>query len=374
MRLNVTSHEIELFKKDIWKDVRRLETVKENDILFIKRYSDGITPIHNEIAFYNFLKSREIGFKTPLIYEKAADYIKFEYLGGIRLFNFIVELRYLYLIEKSSKALKLAELIQDILLQQLLDFQEKTTPWVNSVQSYYPYLEKCSLSIEILTNILSIEYDQSEVLSDLSILRDVYVENSDSLFRDASSKNAILNLPNLFYGNFKDDADRRILIRHLIESNYFTEDLIKSSLYQLDFSGCVFKAPKIDDAIAIFLHESMWWTSSAKRFFKNNGKDFLFISALFLRLFRFGTRKLIYRLLHKEGHKIRFRYDFEKLYFSIISGYIKKLQKSEILRGKEILRLLQHFEKATSLNPQEDYLEKLVDLNKYYQDIFYSKP
>jgi hypothetical protein len=359
MDLNVTQNEIDLFASTLWKDIRKLEVGKNssNELTF-RRYSDKIISIANELPFLEFLKEQNPSWQIPKILNRTEEYIEFEYLDGIRLFNFIIELRHLYLIENSTKALAIMERIKIILTKQLLDFQRITKSWCSKIEVNYPFHERCFVPIQIISNVLSYKFDNSEVNSDIKAITEIVSANSNSLFRDAAAKNAILHLPELYYSNFKyDDAERRIIIRSLVDKDYFTDELLNNKIYQFDFTGCAYLCPQVDDLIAINLHESMYWANSSKTFYNDNVNDSSFLAAVFVRLLRFGGRKLAYRLLHKEGHKIRFRYDYEKLYFEILVDVIERLQQKKIVKGTALIAVMKEFQKATDIIPNIDYFD-----------------
>lgn len=359
MELNVTQNEIDLFTSTLWKDVRKLVVGKNgNDELTFRRYSDKIISIAKELPFLEFLKQQNPSWQIPKILNHTADYIEFKYLDGIRLFNFIIELRYLYFIENSQKALDIIERIKIILTKQLVDFQRITRPWCDKIELHYPFYERCFVPIQIISGILSYKIDEGEINADIKAITEIVSANSNSLFRDAAAKNAILHLPELYYSNFKyDDAERRILIRSLVDKNYFTDELLNEKIYQFDFTGCVYLCPQIDDLIAINLHESMVWASSSKTFYESNLDDTIFLATMFLRFLRFGGRKLAYRLLHKEGHKIRFRYDYEKFYFVKLVDVIERLQQKKIVKGTALIAVMKQFQEATYIIPNKDYFD-----------------
>ncbi|PIE78418.1 MAG: hypothetical protein CSA15_07905, partial [Candidatus Delongbacteria bacterium] len=177
---------------------------------------------------------------------------------------------------------------------------------------HYPVEEKLLSPITLLCDSSSFAYNLEEVKEDLNIISKHYKSISDSLFRDATPKNIIFDEPSLYYDNFIDDADRRNKIRSLVNSGYFSERLISDNLYHIDFTGCKYKCPSIDDYIAANLHECNIWIPSSQFFYNDNLNNVDFLITLFVRYLRFGGRKLSYRIYNKEGHKVRFRFDYER--------------------------------------------------------------
>lgn len=358
MNLKVTLNEIDRFTADLWKDIRRLQENDSDGVLTIRRYSDTKILIEEELPFLNFLSQQNLSWKTPKVVSHTNDCIEFEYLDGIRLFNFIIELRKLYLIEKSEKAMNLLERIKSILTNQLLDFQTITHSWTKQITIQYPFFDKCFTPIQLISNVLSFDFNEEEVKSDLKCIAEIVSNNSDALFRDATPKNAILHLPELYYNKFKyDDAARLVVIRSMVNSDYFTDKLLLEKIYQFDFTGCVYLCPQVDDLIAINLHESMMWAKSSQIFYESNFANPVFLATMFVRFIRFGGRKLAYKLLHKDGHVMRFRFDNEKYYFERLQDVIRKLQELKLIKGNALLLVMKEFEKATNIIPSVDYFD-----------------
>jgi len=65
-------------------------------------------------------------------------------------------------------------------------------------------------------------------IKDLEIIEHYYNSISSTLFRDATPKNIIFDEPLLYYKNFIDDTDRRNTIRNMVNSGYFTKNLLQT--------------------------------------------------------------------------------------------------------------------------------------------------
>jgi len=62
-------------------------------------------------------------------------------------------------------------------------------------------------------------------------------------------------------------------------------------------------------------------------------------------------------LLHKDGHIKRFRFDNEKYYFEKLQDVVSRLQKLNIVKGNELIRIMKRFEDATVTIPSVDYFD-----------------
>ncbi len=373
---NIDQSLIDLFLRDIYKDIRRIEVIKIDNNTVLRRYSDGVVSISDEVEFLNKLNfCKDKNWLIPPILNITDDYIDFKYIRGIRLFNFLIELRYLFLVEHSKKALYVSEIIKDITIKNLENFQNLTSNFDLSRYSEYPVVEKLLSPITLLCDSSSFDYNLDEVKSDLSIISKYYKSISTTLFRDATPKNIIFDEPLLYYDNFIDDTDRRIKIRSLVNSDYFDEKLLSENLYHIDFTGCNYKCPKVDDFIAANLHECNIWIPSSQFFYNENINNTDFLVTIFVRYLRFGGRKLCYRIYNSIGHKIRFRFDYEKIYFEQLSFVTDKLIKELGIKGSELKKIFDYMSFLSDLTIDIDYLSLFFDNSdvKYYSGLFPDK-
>lgn len=376
VKFNINKNFVNLFLKDVYKDIRKIEVLKGDDNTILRRYSDGVISINDEAKFLNKLIScKNKNWSIPPILNVTDDYIDFKYIRGIRLFNFLIELRYLYLVEHSQKALYVSELIKDITTKNLINFQSLTATLDSIEYSDYPVEEKLLSPITLLCDSSSFDYNFDEVKADLAIISKYYKSISNSLFRDATPKNIIFDEPTLYYDNFIDDADRRNKIRNLVNNDYFNKKILSENLYHIDFSGCKYKCPKIDDFIAANIHECNIWIPSSQFFYNDKMNDTDFLITLFVRYLRFGGRKLCYRIYNSTGHKIRFRFDYEKLYFEQLSVVVEKLTKTLDIKGAELKKIFNYMSSLCDITIDKDYLSQYFDNSdvKYYSGLFPDK-
>jgi hypothetical protein len=373
MSINVSKEIITGFKNDLWKDVRRLTVFQFENQKTIRRYSDEITSISQEVKFLSFLEKNERMWNFPKMLSYSDSYIEFEYLRGIRLFNFIIELNYIAEVKKSIKAYNTIALIQSILNDNLNNFQVATRSFISQQEVVpYPYIDKCLIPLNLISLISLLTVDKEEIKDDIQKLSEIYFSGANVLFRDATPKNAILNIEELYYIHYKDDLERREHICRLLEEGFFSEYLLRKSIYQFDFSGCKYFCSPIDDFVAANLHECLEWTDLSKTYWQHNLDNDLFLSSVFVRYIRFGSRKLLYRLLHKDAHNVRFIYDRETLYFNRLGEITKLLSKKRIINGSSLELIFNQSRLLVNEIPADDYFKKYIDTSnvQYYKDIF----
>ena len=373
INFNINDTLINLFLKDMYKDIRKIEVIGKKPEWVLRRYSDGVVSIEDEYSFLNKLQRlSDRNWKIPSILNVTSQYIDFKYIRGIRLFNFIIELKYFHLVEHSQQSLYTSELIKEIITEQLLNFQSLIPKLKITDNHFYPVEKKLLSPISLLCGGSSFEYDLDEVRSDLFVIAKYYDSISTSLFRDATLKNVIYDNPLLYRKNFINDSDRRIKIRDMLRSGYFTEKCLYENMYYIDFTSCKYSCPQIDDYIAINLHECVAWIPSSQSFYNRNINDINFLITLFVRYLRFGGRKLSYRIYNSRGHKIRFRFDDEKLYFEKLVEITKKLSDSIGISGNELVRIFNYLRSLCDLNIPKDYISEYYNHSnvKYYSGVF----
>lgn len=373
IEINVAKEDIDVFLKDIYKDIRKIEVFRYGEDLILRRFSDGTVTIKDELAFLNKIEEcKSRNWKIPSIKGHTNDFIEFEYIKGIRLFNFLIELRYLYLIENSKKALEVAETIKKVCLNHLLNFQNISKELDVQKTINYPVKEKLCIPINLVCKTTNFEFNEKEIYEDLSSIEQEYNKNSSALFRDATPKNIILNISELHYNNFIDDVDRRNFIRSNLDSDFFLEVVLSKQLIHIDFTGCKYLCPPTDDLIAANLHECNFWLPSSQFYYNDNIGNYEFNVTLFVRFLRFGGRKLLYRLLNQTGHRIRFRFDYERMYFDELIKICDRLQGYGLISGNELKKVFKYMYSLCDLEIESDHLQKHFDISNitYYSGLF----
>ena len=367
MKLKVTEQDLINFEQDLWKDARKMELGVFGDIKTIRRFSDKQLSIKDEFQFIKNLKDR-VAFKLPEILESADKYINFEYIAGTRAFNLLMDLRQLFGEANEKVYLKTASKLLSFLEEDLKEFQAvfNGQPQEKLPQSRYPARRKIGTLYEILCSILSIEGNAD----DLSIISEIYEKNAALPFRDASPKNIVLNIPELYQKHFNSYSERLNKVRELVKSGFLEEVMESDIIYHIDFTGCCYSCPELDDWIALRKHECSAWMSSDKgdNFDSLSNKD---LCTWFVRYSRFGGRKLAYRLLNHSGHQVRFGMDNEVHYFMILKTICNLLADRKVIVSGTLSNLMTQLAAASKIIPEKDYFHHWKNITKtYYSDVF----
>lgn len=369
MKLAVSEKEIKLYEQDLWKDARKLELESSSERDLIRRYSDYRTSLVEEYRFIRRLVD-QVSFKIPSVFDHSEASISFEYIIGTRAFNLLIDLRTLYYRENNSLFFDLADQLIGLLADDLRDFQQccKSHPeWLASFQ-LYPAREKLFVVYSILKSVLGLETDLSE-LEEISRLFD---KKAELPFRDATTKNVILKLPDLYKKRFDSYQDRLECIRQQAHSGELKKRLHPSVVYHIDFSGCCYLCPEEDDWIALRRHEASAWVTQ-NRPLRLDEVSTETLATQFVRFSRFGGRKLAYRLLNSDGYRVRFKFDSEGYYFERLAEICAQLAQRGVLAKDNLEPFMLNLKEATNIQPEKDYFQewkKDLDAISYYTDVF----
>jgi len=372
--LNIQQTHIDRFVENLWKDTRLLQIVTSKDCTVFRRHADKQTSIQEEYTLLMHL-TELISFNIPRILAHTPACISYEYIYGTRAFNLITDLKDLFDSNENHHYIDLGLQLMEMLRSNLSNFQNKTSQAssLKYITRKYPAEEKIHDLYELLGEVLSLEnLDWAAINEDLQSITTVYNDASDKLFRDATPKNVILNIPVLHLNRFKNRGQRLQKVKEMVNSGELKDFLVNENLYHIDFSGCLFLCPEIDDWIALEHHEATHWLS------EHLGRvlvedDPVNLCTLFVRFSRFGGRKLAYKLLNHSGYQIRFGLDNESFYFSYLKRICEKLIEQEIISNKYLITLMDVLFEACTVIPAVDYLHTFrKDLSEtpYYQDVY----
>lgn len=369
MEFNVTEQDLIDFENELWKDARKLKVEILEGKKYLRRFSDNLTSIEAEYDFITRLKAA-VSFRIPSIYDHSSTSIAFEYIAGTRAFNLLMDLRTLYRTEADESFREVANKIVAILAADLREFQDfyRQHTAVLNFSGFYPAHSKLNNLYRILTSILSL----SGNLSDLTAIADIYQQHSEFPFRDATTKNVVLNLPELFPGSFSSYSERLASIKKKVKSGELSAKIENRIIYHIDFSGCSLLCPEYDDWVALHQHEAtLWLKPPTQRDIESLTVPQL--CAKFVRYSRLGGRKLAYRLLNSQGYRIRFGLDDERIYFECLKLLCQRLRQLNIIGNNRLELLMTNFLQATFIMPKIDYFfswKHNVSDFRYYRDIF----
>ena len=367
--MNELEKTVALFKRDLWKDQRVLE-VKDDSI--IKHY-DNVEEMNTEISITNFLNNK--GIKgIPIISPYREFSTIMPYYKGIRMFNLFVELDYLTMkyndnVSKIKKELiRRCENKQCCIQKELIEWNKK-----QSKREAYPHAKLKSI-VYILANCLGIVIEQTAIEEEIIEINHYWNSVVEVPFRDATTKNIILNSPELYMQNYSSDEERSEYIHKSINDGSYCKWL-NAPIIDIDFSSCVHNTTFEDDVISLKYHERTWngiypeanellWFGEANR--KRAAITFL------IRYFRFGGRKAAYRLINSQGHRIRFKYDNDIFYFERLSAIMKKLWPLCVEKYPNLMDFIETASRylVTAQVTTDFFLEYGNEGAKYYTDVF----
>ena len=193
----------------------------------------------------------------------------------------------------------------------------------------YPHAKLKSI-VYILANCLGIIIDKNAIEKEIDDINQYWSNVVDVPFRDATTKNMILDSPKLYMENYSSDEERNAYIYKSIHDKTYYE-WINAPIVDIDFSSTIHDTTYEDDVISLRYHERTWsgYYPRVDELLWNGEPDMKRAAITFLiRYFRFGGRKAAYRLIHPQAHRIRFKYDNDLFYFKRLPVIMKNLWPS----------------------------------------------
>jgi len=337
----LTPATIEKFNKKILKDRRKLvfndkqNTIEKYFLLEDKKIESNILKV---------LLANNIN--VPEIKGEREDCIILNYYKGIRVFNLIVSIDNLKnKYEKSSSEYNKLDQIAKKLLSRCEVSQKKIQIEIynnlknSSEISKYPK-DKLTDIIDLLFLCINFDKDlkRKEINKEMDIVYSHFEKYAIVPFRDASTKNMILENNDLYLNKFQNENDRNNYLQRLFTDNKLESMIDSSNIIDIDFSSCINTTTPYDDVISFRCHERTEpyfsfetieaWNKELVSEERIN-TDML-VATFIIRFLRFGGRKLLYRIIAPDLQNVRFKHDTEIYYF-------KKLQ--EIIRHYNITYL-----------------------------------
>lgn len=371
-----SSQVIEEFRRELWKDQRILKVIETGgEQRFVKTFDHQRDAYTEGVALKLIYNELGEGY-VPHVYKEESLSITMDYLKGIRVFNFFVELDNLAAMGNDS-----ASDVKSYLMKRCIDRQKKIQQVLyrntsNLADQIYPVSEKIKSIIRILSEPLSLRVNWKILDKELDTLGKYWGSVSKVPFRDATIKNMVICDSNLWMGNFSSEEERRKKIEYGLKNDSAQWKL--SPIMDFDFTSvCDLTTPE-DDPISIMLHERTWQGPIF------NPEDLIWIEGemedpyraavtLITRYFRFGGRKLGYRLIHPRAHCTRFRYDHGEFYFQRLAPLVEKWSKDAANDFKGILKFSSIIDSViTDRLPAVDFfLSKYSGTRReYYLDMY----
>lgn len=364
---------VALFKNDLWKDQRIIEIIQEGSQKFlIKHYSD-LEEMQTELSVTHFLLDKHID-GIPSMHKHGESSTAMPYYSGIRLFNLFVDLDILAtqyddnIRQMKANLISHCELRQRKIQAALLEWRVK-----QAKRLVYPQ-SKVSSIVGILANCLDIIYDQNLINEEVTKINQNWNRVASVPFRDATSKNMILNSPKLHMSNFASNEERCWYIyKTIVDGTY--HEWLDAPIVDIDFSSTLHDTTLEDDLISLKYHERTWngrYPNPDELIWFGEPAPKRAALTFLIRYFRFGGRKAAYRLLHPNGHKIRFKYDNDIFYFTRLPGIMKKLWPKCEQEYPSLIKFIEVVSTQLCIAPVsiDSFLECGEKPTAYYTDIF----
>jgi hypothetical protein len=326
--LRIRERDLQFFRRDLSKDERNWLGVASETQAFRK---DCLSPwrAEQEAAALRHLAQEKgtlaNGCPDPLVPRllgQQGRHLWLEPLRGIRLYDLIRLLEAVMQSGEPADALAAHQLINRLLQrsrQRLVRLQHHLEGWQGPAGLHpYPLGRKLAGLVALLSRLLELPELEPGLRQELRAISQRWRQWACLPFRDATSKNVLVLIPEL--EPLRSDADRLTWLRqHLREHLLATWEQLP--LRELDFSSLLHSTLPEDDPISLLAHQRTLpygpCTAAAfsllpERYGINPERAAL---ALLVRWLRFGGRKMSYRLLHPQAWLQRFRHDNPLPYF-----------------------------------------------------------
>ncbi len=366
---------LELFKRELWKDQRQIETERRGDAELLVKHADDPEEARAEAAVLRWLGATLKTARVPVVVESSDDRIVLPYIKGIRVFNLLVELDRLDgSLSARGQWLKRRLIVRCMRnereIQRALASMERPA----SAQRYAAGA-KTEAIVRVLADLLGIIVSTEALQSELDLLDNVWAHEASVPFRDATTKNMVLAADDLWLGNFGSEDERTRYIS-LVLARQEEDKWLRRPLYDFDFASCLTLSTPEDDPISLKYHERSWLRAPQR------ASDVSWLGppdprraalTFLVRYFRFGGRKAAYRLIHPSGHAVRFRHDNDAFYFERLPGIVTRIWPA----SEEAIPNLLAFARTVSRSleggrpPIDHFMAAgLAERRLYYVDIY----
>lgn len=373
---------LEMFKKNLWKEQRKLEIVRdEYATLALRKYFVTSEAGKLESCYLNIVKKFVGSNSTPEVLNVTDCYIDLEYIKGARLhtvFMILKELEKESYIAHTLRKKILYKTIASSKSIQLAMIEAKNI--CNKSFHIYPFKDKIISLLDLFNNCLLLNLNMSEIYKEVKSAND-YMKNIDCLvpFRDAAPKNFILECPDIWRGNITSSEQYGVVRSFL--NTYGDDDsspLLTSNIINIDFASCNELTVPEDDPISLLFQESAWLGSikSNKELLWNTNEldKYQLAIGLVIRLYRFGGRRLSYKLVHSKGFQKRYGDESISYYFDTLIQLSENICPSIKLYFPLILDATYRIQNRLKdkMDIEKDwFLDKYKpSLDKYYNDIY----
>ncbi len=384
-------------KRELYLDNRELylnnKVNPENATTITKTYLPEDKTIESDVIS----KLKNAGIVVPEIIAKGKESITLKYYKGIRIFNFLVSLDFLrnnVYGTDSAKTNLLNEIAQKLLYrceERQKKIQKELYEQFKDSDNISPYPQnKLTNMIDLFFMCFNLKANKKFVLEEIDLIYKKFEMNAIVPFRDASTKNMILECKDLYLGLLKNDIKQKEMIKKLFDNGKLRSIVEQTEIIDIDFSSCVYYTTPYDDVISFRFHErtahyhklpkpdnsnDLIWNNDIP--IKVGTEKWSMVATFIMRLLRFGGRKFLYRVIDPNHHSVRFKYDSELYYFRKILEIIENYGFTESL--PETIKLFKEIENISQdrnfpVIPHDDKIvaKKIEEIKKRdtYSDVF----
>ncbi len=280
---------------------------------------------------------------VPRLLGCSGSYLWLERCRGIRLYDLV------RLLQQDPGGCGSADAVIRLLLarsrQRLQRLQRHLDGWQGPAGLHpYPLARKLAGLLRLLSRSLDLAEPSPELRLELRALQHDWRHWAVLPFRDATSKNVLVLHPDLDPSH----GDRRRLdwLAHRLHTAPL-ESWHDLPMRDVDFSSLLHTTVPEDDPISLLAHQRtlpfVRWSPESfsllpERFGIHPARASL---GLIVRWFRFGGRKLAYRLVHPQASLQRFRHDDPLPYFTTLRSHANGLDPGLELRYPHLLERLE---------------------------------
>lgn len=373
MTWRVLREDVELFRRELWKDERSFggkATVGADE--FLKDcFDDRRATI--ELKAIAALRSSKGEQLCPPARAIGSGQIALRRIPGIRLFDLIRLLRELELTNRDGRASLAIRLLMGRQRERLGRIQKILLESSGELAACpYPMGSKLSDLLNLLSRIFGAEESFAAACGPLSTFTDYWASECCLIpFRDATVKNCLVEEPTLDPRSFEDETDRLLVLQEsLMEGNEYWSSV---PLWDVDFSSVEHLTAPEDDPISLHCHE---WTDGTcelspdallllgSKFAANSYRA---AAALLVRYLRFGGRKLAYKVINAQGFEVRFRYDNPLFYFENVRDKCKLLSSQFVQDYAALFAVVEDVgHRASNPSPADEALLRIDHFRRFF--------
>lgn len=353
--LAIHERDLQFFRRDLSKDERDWQGVLacgnpgfRKDCLSPWRAEQEAAALRHLAREGGTLSAGRPDPLVPRLLGQQGRYLWLEPLRGIRLYDLIRLLEGLIQAGEPQQAIAARRLIDQLLLrssQRLVRLQCHLEGWQGPAGLHpYPLGRKLGGLVALLSRLLGLPELEPALRQELRQISQCWREWACLPFRDATSKNVLVLIPEL--DPQRSEGERLVWLRRQLLRQPL-ERWEQLPQRELDFSSLLHSTLPEDDPISLLAHRRTlaYGPCTAAAFSLLPDRHGVVPEraalALLVRWLRFGGRKMGYRLLHPQAWLQRFRHDDPLPYFIELRHYGLQLDPALEQRYPRLLERLE---------------------------------